>query len=86
MNLFQPKPSAHPEQTLQIQSWVRDSLSLDDEIVVIVSELRCSEPGCPPLETMIAVLDGPGQRRLFKIHKAIAEITLADIGSATWSA
>ena len=45
----------------------------------MVSELRCSEPGCPPLETMIAVLDGPGRRRQFKFHKPIADVTQDDI-------
>jgi hypothetical protein len=85
MNFFQPKPS-DPEQTLQIQSWVRNRLSLDEDAVVIVSELRCSEPGCPPLETLIGVLDGPGQTRQFKFHKPIAEITSADLESAIGSA
>jgi len=79
MSLFDPKPPANTEQIRQIQSWVKDRLELDEEAIVMVSELRCSEPGCPPLETMIAVLDGPGQRRQFKFHKAIAEMTTDDI-------
>jgi hypothetical protein len=85
MNLFQPRPSASPEQNGRIQSWVRNRLSLDEDTVVTVSELRCSEPGCPPLETLIAVLDGPGKRRQVKFHKPAAEIALADIESAVWS-
>jgi hypothetical protein len=86
MNLFQQKPSANPEQALQIRSWVREWLSLDENAVVMVSELQCSEPGCPPLETMVAVLEGPGKRRQFKFHKPIAEITADDIDSAIRSA
>ena len=82
MSLFDPKPPANTEQIRQIQSWVKDRLELDEEAIVMVSELRCSEPGCPPLETMIAVLDGPGQRRQFKFHKTIAEITSIDIDLA----
>jgi hypothetical protein len=55
-------------------------------IHLLVSELHCSEPGCPPLETMVAVLEGPGKRRQFKFHKPIAEITSDDIHSAIRSA
>jgi hypothetical protein len=79
MNLFDLKPAANTAKILQIQCWVRDRLDLDAEIIVMVSELRCSEPGCPPLETMIAVLDGPGRRRQFKFHKPIADVTQDDI-------
>jgi len=79
MNLFDPKPPANTEKILQIQCWVRDRLALDEETIVMVSELRCSEPGCPPLETLIAVLDGPRQSRQFKFHKTIAELTPNDI-------
>jgi len=86
MNLFDPKPTANPEQIRKIQFWVRDRLNLDEETVVMVSELRCSEPGCPPLETLIAVLDGPGQRRQFRFHKTIAEMAPNDIDSAIPSA
>ena len=84
MDLFQPRPSVNPEQTARIQSWVRRRLSLEDNAVVMISELRCSEPGCPPLETVIAVLDGPGQKRQAKFHKATGEIGPADIESAAW--
>jgi hypothetical protein len=86
MSLFEPKRSPNTERIAEIRSWVRDRLSLSDDTVIMVSELRCSEPGCPPLETLVAVLDGPGQRRQFKFHKPIIEITIADIESATRSA
>ena len=86
MNFFQPRSGVDTERNLQIQTWVRNRLQLGEDTVVMVSELQCSEPGCPPLETMVAVLDGPGQRRRFKFHKSIAEITADDIQSADWSA
>lgn len=82
MNFFDLKPPADREKILQIQSWVRDCMRLDEETIVMVSELRCSEPDCPPLETVIAVLDGPRERRQFKFHKTIAEITSMDIDLA----
>jgi hypothetical protein len=33
------------------------------------------------LETLIAILEGPGRRRQFKFHKPIAEIPLRDVES-----
>jgi len=86
MNFFQPRSTSNPEQALQIQARVRRVLSLDEHVTVMVSELRCSEPGCPPLETVIAILDGPGRRRQSRFHKSIAEITTEDIASAIWQA
>ena len=41
--------------------------------------IRCTEPGCPPLETAIGLLSVPGQPRLYKMHKALAEVTFADV-------
>jgi hypothetical protein len=81
MNLFEPKPPGNADRIIRIRTWVRELLSIGDDVVIMVSELRCSEPGCPPLETLIAILDGPGQRRQFKFHKSVAEITAADIES-----
>jgi hypothetical protein len=79
MNLFASKPAGNVRRIEQIRLWVRERLTLTEEAFVLVTELRCSEPGCPPLETVIAILDGPGQQRQFKLHRAIAEIEAADI-------
>lgn len=81
MDLFQAKSSKSPELTGRIEQWVRSRLRLDDEVVVMVSALRCTDSGCPPLETMIAVLEGPEQTRRYKFHKSMAEITANDIES-----
>lgn len=82
MNLFEPRSPANTDKILQIRRWVKDCLHIEEETIVMVSELRCSESGCPPLETLIAILDGPGQTRQFKFHKTIAEITANDIDLA----
>ena len=79
MNLFDPKPPVNTEKISEIQCWVRDRLALAEDTIVMVSELRCSEPGCPPLETVMAVLEGPRQSRQFKVHKSIAEMTQNDV-------
>ncbi|WP_324840778.1 hypothetical protein [Actinocrinis sp.] len=33
------------------------------------SSPACSEPGCPPVETVIAMLDDDDGRRTWKLHR-----------------
>lgn len=63
----------------EIKGWVQEILGLPPEATIMVSELACTEPGCPPLETVIAILRGPGDTVQHKLHLSIAEITRSDI-------
>lgn len=69
------------EHAETIKVWTEAAFGLDDDAVVMVTELQCREPGCPPLETVIAVLARDGQRRLYKIFKPLAAVTLDDVAS-----
>jgi hypothetical protein len=79
MNLFNSRPRADLESLARIKAWAASVLGLAEDVAVLVTELRCTEEGCPPLETVIAVLDTPGQPRQFKIHKALAAVTEDDV-------
>lgn len=68
-----------PQKIAAIKEWAAEVFRLPADSSVMVAELRCTEPGCPPLETVIAILDQPGQPRQHKIHKALAEVTFADV-------
>jgi len=74
-------PGARPDagQARRIKAWARQAWSLPEAATVLVTELQCAEPGCPPRETVIAVLDGSGTNRMSKLHKSIAEVTAQDI-------
>ena len=63
MNLFGGRRSIDPDQSDRIKSWVRETWSLSGEVTVMVTELECREPGSPPIETVIAILEGPGKTR-----------------------
>jgi hypothetical protein len=63
----------------EVKRWVEELFELGPEAVVMVSELACTEPGCPPRETVIAILRGPGDMAQHKLHLAMAEITRADV-------
>jgi hypothetical protein len=78
MSLFRPKNSqTTPETIHQIKRWVYDTLQLDHDIPISISQLRCSEPGCPPIETVISVMHQPPET--YKIHKSAADIEQSDI-------
>jgi len=78
MNLFSQQASkADPAQIRQLKTWIYQLLEIDPEIPVSISQLRCTEPDCPPIETVIAVMTSPAQQ--YKIHKPIAEIEYTDI-------
>lgn len=79
MNLFGGKRTIPVDQVDRIKAWIRDVFHLNDEAAIMVTELECREPGCPPIETVIAVLKGPGDIQRYKIHKTADEIGVADI-------
>jgi hypothetical protein len=83
MDLFRSTSSASAH-IRQIKSWVAEAFALPEGATVLVTELRCAEPGCPPLETVIAILSDR-ERRQFKLHKSAAEIDRADISGLSSS-
>jgi len=66
-------------QVSAIKGWAREAFGLGDDVTVLVSELTCTEPGCPPLETVVALLRGPGDQAQHKLYKGVAEVTRDDL-------
>ena len=60
----------------------REMLAAVEDDVVVVNELACTEPGCPPLETVVALLRSGEKPRQIKVHKAAVEVTEADLRAA----
>jgi hypothetical protein len=65
----------------QIKGWAYECLPISADATVSVMELECREPGCPPLETVVAVMDQGKQTLQWKFHKSIPEVTRADLES-----
>jgi hypothetical protein len=82
MSLFAPRDQQRSAASRQVREWSRALLAATEDDTVVVSELRCTEPGCPPLETMIALLRPGHEPRKTTIHKAVTELTEADVRSA----
>jgi hypothetical protein len=66
--------------TANVKRWVRDRLVLAEDAALMITELRCSEPGCPPFETVIAILS-ESDKRQYKLHKRIDEVQDEDVRS-----
>lgn len=77
-SLFGRPLGAGTSDGVRVKAWVRDILALPESSTVMVAELACTEPGCPPLETVVAILDA-GRTTKHTIHRPMAEVTEADI-------
>ena len=78
-NLAGRGATSNGQKIKEIKQWVQASLALPPETTILITELTCTEPGCPPLETVIALLRGPGDNVQQKIHRSIAEVTKDEI-------
>jgi hypothetical protein len=38
----------------RVRTWTRERFKLADEVPIVVAEIACGLPGCPPLETVVA--------------------------------
>lgn len=63
-----------------VQGWTRRRFKLKPEAAVLVSEMACRLPGCPPLETVVAFWTEDEQRHQFKLYKPLLDVTYDDIG------
>jgi len=65
-----------------LKALARAAFGAEEDDVIVVSELRCTEPGCPPLETVVALLREGAPPKQVKVHKPVVEVTEADLRAA----
>ncbi len=58
-----------PSHTRAIKTWVAEELRLGEDDVVSVMESGCVDPGCPLVETTIAVFGADGRTRHWKLTR-----------------
>jgi hypothetical protein len=66
-------------QTRRVKALFAARFDLASTTIVTLAELRCREPGCAPIETVITVRPLEGSVWDRRIPKPIAEIVVADI-------
>ena len=50
---FEKRPD-HLQAIDRVKEWTRARFKLAEDVPILVSEVACGLPGCPPLETVIA--------------------------------
>jgi hypothetical protein len=65
----------------RLRDWTRARFALGADETVMVSELACAVPGCPPVETHIVFWSALG-RHHYKIFKPLAEVVEDDLPPA----
>ncbi|MEY9938899.1 hypothetical protein [Streptacidiphilus sp. MAP5-3] len=73
--LLRRQSPEHTARVNAIKGQTRRELDLDDGDTVVVRQLDCTEPGCPPVETVVAVLGAGGASRRWTLHHPVTEIT-----------
>jgi nitrate reductase delta subunit len=63
----------------RIAAQTRARFKLGDEAVVLVAELACTLPGCPPIDTVVVFWTVQGVRHRFKIFKPALQVTEEDL-------
>jgi len=69
----------HNEALARVRGWTRARFALSETDAILVTELACGLPGCPPLETVVAFWTGEAKRHQFKIFKPVREIVRDDL-------
>ncbi len=75
---FIKKTPQHHAALAQVREWTRERFRLGEDETVLVTEVSCQVPGCPPLETVVAFWTGQG-RHHFKVFKPVAEVVQDDL-------
>jgi hypothetical protein len=76
------KSPEHLQALDRVTAWTRERFQLPDEATILVSEVACSLPGCPPLETVIAFWTPDGTRHHLKLFKRVEEVVADDLPPA----
>jgi hypothetical protein len=80
MRARKPDPG-HDAAVERVRDWTRARFALTDDETVMVSEVACSVPGCPPIETHLVFWTAAG-RHHFKIFKPLAAVVEDDLPPA----
>jgi len=78
---FEKRPD-HTAALDRVRAWTRERFTLAEDAAILVSEVSCALPGCPPRETVVAFWTEDEQRHQFKLFKPVAEVVVDDLPPA----
>jgi hypothetical protein len=76
---FVKKSAAHKDALRRVKTWTRERFRLPADAAILVTELACAVPGCPPIETVVAFWTEADRRHHFKVFKPVAEVVEDDL-------
>lgn len=76
------KKPEHLRALERVKEWTRERFGLPQEAAIFVSEIACTLPGCPPLETVVAFWTADEKRHQLKIFKRPEEVVDDDLPPA----
>ena len=79
MFIGRSKPKTDLNKVRKIKEALGETLSIQNNATITVTELTCLEEGCPPVETVVALLKAGSDPLQHKIHKPAAEFKAADL-------
>jgi hypothetical protein len=77
-----PALKPDPERTAaleRVRVWTRTRFALPEDAAILVAQVACSLPGCPPIETAVAFWTAGPTRHQFKLFKPVAEVVEDDL-------
>jgi nitrate reductase delta subunit len=66
----------------RVKEWTRERFKLAGDAPVLVAEITCGLPGCPPLETVVVFWTEGDGRHQFKLFKPVSAIVAEDLPPA----
>lgn len=69
------------EAVARIKAWTHERFALPTDAAILVAEIACALPGCPPLETVVGFWIGERHHH-FKIFKPLEEVLCNDLPPA----
>jgi len=73
------KAPEHLEALARVREWTRERFRLAETATILVTEIACGLPGCPPLETVVAFWTEDARRHQFKVFKPVRDVTSDDL-------
>lgn len=81
--MFAPRDDARRSAAIRaLKATARTLFEAGEDDAVVVNELQCTEPGCPPIETIVALLRAGTEPRQVKVHKPAVEVNEEDLRAA----
>jgi hypothetical protein len=76
---FKKKGPAHVQALERVREWTRERFKLAADEAILVAELACTVPGCPPIHTVVAFWTQGDKRHEFKIFKPVEAVVEDDL-------